>query len=85
MSAADYSGTAVIVFHDAGFGEGMWRASCPVDCGWHGDDHVDRETAVSTRDATAQGHQCLRTLALPWFTPPADPQEMRPDPTPPAA
>jgi hypothetical protein len=60
VTAPDYSGTAVITFHEAGYGEGMWRASCPVDCGWHGSDHVKREEAVNERDEEAQGHWCLR-------------------------
>lgn len=55
-----YDGTAVITFHDAGYGEGMWRASCPVDCGWHGSDWTNRDEALEERDEEARGHQCLR-------------------------
>ena len=60
MTAPDYSGTAVIVFHDVGYGEGMWRASCPVDCGWHGHDHIQRGEAFANRGQDAKGHRCLR-------------------------
>ena len=77
MTQPDYSGTAVVTFHDAGYGEGMWRASCPVDCSWHGSDHVKREDAEAWLKHDAKGHKCLRRPSIPEVIPPADPQEMR--------
>jgi hypothetical protein len=61
--APDYNGETVIVFNEAGFGDGMWRASCPINCGWHGHDHVERADAFAARALEAKGHKCLRAPA----------------------
>ena len=63
MTMPDYTGTAVVTFVDAGYGEGMWRASCPVDCGWHGSDYVKRDDVALQLDEEAKGHRCLRAPA----------------------
>ena len=74
MTQPDYSGTAVVVLVEKGYGEGVWRASCPIDCDWHGSDWTSREDAVANLDDEAQGHRCLRAPAPAQVT---DPQEMR--------
>ncbi len=61
MNAPDYSGTAVTIHVDEGFGEGFWRNSCPVDCGWHGSDWTDRAGATEALNGEKGWHQCLRT------------------------
>ena len=65
MSAPDYSREAVLVFVDKGIGGGFWRASCPVDCGWHGSDYVTRKEAETWRDFEKKQHECLRTPVAP--------------------
>lgn len=61
----DYSRTAVTVFVEKGFGEGFWRNSCPIDCGWHGSDWVKRDEALGERDEEQKQHQCLRAPGVP--------------------
>ncbi len=65
MTAPDYSGTAVTTYIEKGFGEGFWRNSCPVDCGWHGSDWPERGDATACILTERTQHKCLRTPAAP--------------------
>jgi hypothetical protein len=71
MSAPDYSETAVVVLVEKGYGEGVWRASCPIDCGWHGSDWTSRDDAQRFLAGEAKGHRCLHRSSIPKIIPPA--------------
>ena len=60
----NYDGTAIIEFHEAGFGEGMWRAACPIGCCWRGSDYEKRADAVASLDEEKKGHKCVHASAF---------------------
>jgi hypothetical protein len=65
VNEADYTGTAVTTCVDKGYGDGLWRNSCPIDCGWRGSEWTKRSDALAFRDVEKIQHKCLRAANLP--------------------
>lgn len=64
MTVQDYTGTAVTVAVEKGYGDVLWRNSCPIDCGWHGSEWMLRADAVDALGVEKSQHECLRAPHL---------------------